>query len=339
MLLTVDRPTGFCVAAVSRFRLSTESPLGEHTPAIVTLVGVGTDDQGADSNEPHGNALPATPEAGGEPPRSLFRYRPASDLEKGFCDQLLLTHQLYFPSVEQLNDPFELDPARSLKIDERQRLAYEKRIRQNGFANSSRADWKRMRDLFRRRAQDAEFIKDSWVKQRLRYGILSMSQTPSHELMWAHYAGSHQGFCVELCRGPREWRAHLLPMRVEYSRQRPSVALAELMPIVPGAPHAAHEFVRKTFLTKSYEWQYEQEWRIVRDTPRKCAVIPASAIVSLTLGARMRLRDRYHCAHLALLRDPPLPLYEMTVDSTLFALNRIPVDLSEIRRLARHHPA
>lgn len=88
-------------------------------------------------------------------------------------------------------------------------------------------------------------------------GVFCMTAAHDSLLMWAHYADKHRGFVIEFNRehaffnrkrGPNDEFNQLLP--VFYSQTRPNDFLVNMD-------------VTSVFLTKSKDWSYEQEWRIL----------------------------------------------------------------------------
>ena len=71
--------------------------------------------------------------------------------------------------------------------------------------------------------------------------------------MWAHYADSHRGICLEFAvRSDPTFFTEALPVR--YEDQYPSFNHFS---------STKQERSEKSFLTKSKHWEYEQEYRIV----------------------------------------------------------------------------
>jgi tetratricopeptide (TPR) repeat protein len=139
----------------------------------------------------------------------------------------------------------------------------------------------------------AQFIRPQ-VGDRL--GVLSLTERPDNLLMWAHYAGQHTGFLIEL-DGRHEFfdqagasnELHWCLLPVSYAHERPAVGWT------------AYE---RALLAKSLEWEYEQEWRMIvplgESVLRKAARIldaggdqvhlfelPPQCIRGLVLGCRM----------------------------------------------------
>jgi len=90
-------------------------------------------------------------------------------------------------------------------------------------------------------------------------GVLALSEVNNSLLMWAHYSYSHEGFVIgfnsesswfDMKRSSHDELRHL--RKVVYSSNRPSGPLLTFNGV-------------DLFLTKSFEWEYEQEWRIMRE--------------------------------------------------------------------------
>lgn len=124
-------------------------------------------------------------------------------------------------------------------------------------------------------------------------GIFCLSEKRDNELMWSHYADSHQGFVVEFDSDSAFFNQKKTDVdefrymrKVEYSDHRPSITLNKIEDFTP-------------FLTKGSQWSYEAEWRIMFALADATQVIeqpqsniylfqfPADALRSITFGHRM----------------------------------------------------
>ncbi|MEY2521298.1 MAG: hypothetical protein QOF24_3057 [Verrucomicrobiota bacterium] len=125
-------------------------------------------------------------------------------------------------------------------------------------------------------------------------GIFCLTEDPTNLLMWAHYADHHRGVVIEFDethtffnqrKGPQDDLRHF--RKVNYTDVRPSVFLSLSDAI-------------QVFYTKSCEWEYEREWRLI--TPLTDAAIqdenpggppialfelPSEALVGVTTGCRI----------------------------------------------------
>jgi Protein of unknown function (DUF2971) len=89
-------------------------------------------------------------------------------------------------------------------------------------------------------------------------GIMCLSEIPDSILMWGHYTDCHRGFVIgydsdhpffSKRRGPDDEFGFL--RQVVYQRQRPQITLSDT-----SSP--------AWFNTKSDQWTYEKEWRMLR---------------------------------------------------------------------------
>lgn len=125
-------------------------------------------------------------------------------------------------------------------------------------------------------------------------GILSLTTDPKNLLMWAHYAQSHQGLVIELDGTHSFFNQRHHPSdefgylrEVMYQAERPQIVISELEDLAP------------ILLTKSEEWRYEAEWRMLRPLTGMAEVgeyrgekiylfaLPPSCIKRVILGYRM----------------------------------------------------
>jgi hypothetical protein len=95
-------------------------------------------------------------------------------------------------------------------------------------------------------------------------GVFSLSYNPLCELIWAHYGGSHRGFCVgyELPK-LTEFEPNLhYCIDVQYSDTSPILRPEQLF-----SATTPKTIVQKILGVKSSPWQYEQEVRVVTTPP------------------------------------------------------------------------
>jgi hypothetical protein len=96
--------------------------------------------------------------------------------------------------------------------------------------------------------------------QITKIGIYSMSKDPLSPVMWASYAASETGFCIgydiECLK-----KYHLAPLNVhecmvEYQETRPLISMSDIKQT---------NLLSKLYATKSMNWQYEKEIRLIYD--------------------------------------------------------------------------
>ncbi|MDQ3537145.1 MAG: DUF2971 domain-containing protein [Bacteroidota bacterium] len=124
---------------------------------------------------------------------------------------------------------------------------------------------------------------DNVINRGKEIGIYSLSATYNHELLWAHYANSHKGFCIEydldmLLESYPTNKVYSFP--IKYSKTPPEVGISDI------SDKEGISIVRKLVGNKSKKWEYEKEYRIIIDKSGEHAY-NFSAIKAIYFGLRM----------------------------------------------------
>ncbi len=100
-------------------------------------------------------------------------------------------------------------------------------------------------------------------KMRSQIGILCLCENHRNILMWSHYARNHEGFVVgfeshdEFFKHKRDEPFEIGHLRsVDYVKRRPSIHID----MIKNPELKTPDFI----FSKSLDWSYEREWRIVR---------------------------------------------------------------------------
>ena len=211
-------------------------------------------------------------------PRFLYKYRRATPHH---LEPLILESTFYLSSREQFNDPFDARCVVTVNGDWRKRAERLSAMKRNARAGGAKMNLgvqhRRELDrdmLDRERAQIR--AQRAYDKNAGEYGIYSMAETPRSLLMWAHYAESHTGVCLGFyVPADPEVFAEALPVR--YSDSYPTIEWTDF--------DRANAI--QSLLTKSKEWEYEQESRILlaHSAFRRLPVAQAS-LATVIFGAR-----------------------------------------------------
>ncbi|MFJ5457792.1 DUF2971 domain-containing protein [Pectobacterium sp. CHL-2024] len=114
-------------------------------------------------------------------------------------------------------------------------------------------------------------------------GIISLSESYNNPLMWAHYANEHKGLVVEFDFNESFFESSIrtnngkasrfghnvlgfcyeYPEKVNYQRELPNFSRSELSAPDSINEHHWKKFFKTILFTKSIDWIYEQEQRIV----------------------------------------------------------------------------
>lgn len=184
-----------------------------------------------------------------------YKYRANLADEKGKCRDTdsLIKGELYAPKMKDLNDPFE------------------------GSVELPNAD-----------------SEDYWVtpllQQSYSAGVYSMSKRkegeeyPCNELLWAHYANSHKGFCIEYDLDKLD---ACITDGIDY---RINVVYQENKPTI-SPDEQTDKKIEKAFSTKSLAWIYENEFRLIFSSSG-VKKIAFEAIRAIYFGLNMPLAER-----------------------------------------------
>lgn len=241
------------------------------------------------------------------PPSSLYKYFDPDRIS--FLDNLLVR---YSP-LGAFNDPFEGRPSvTSLMNRTELKDSIDQIFEQELFKKYSKlpaiyrsqrsfADYRiplqsRIGALVPQVLQQVDSLTNPFMGRLNRIfdaniGVFCLSEVRDSLLMWAHYAKTHTGFVVEFDsthdhfnarRSEHDEFGFLRP--VDYRKDRPRGILLDS--------------IEGLFTVKSSEWEYEQEWRILRPLDQADEAlpaepfafhlyrIPAAAIKSVIIGAR-----------------------------------------------------
>lgn len=95
-------------------------------------------------------------------------------------------------------------------------------------------------------------------------GILSLTDDPFNELMWAHYAGNHKGFVIGLDSESTFFRPK--PGEPRMCGELMNVLYTDTTPVVYVEPGKL-DIPKELFFVKTTKWAYEREWRMIKYLP------------------------------------------------------------------------
>lgn len=209
---------------------------------------------------------------------SLYKYRAFNE----YSLQSLINEVAWFSKPIDFNDPFDCGiQIDDLKVKESIQGAVKHIYAELGKAPPEISD----EDFFVKDEDKKAFndFKESISNLLQSGGIFSMSEVNDNILMWAHYADSHRGFCIEYARTP----SNLLGMQaepVQYEDKMPSLSIQDVT--------SEGKNFDKLWLTKSNHWKYEEEWRLIYSEGGKAFQFPCE-IKSVIFGLKMSKQNRY----------------------------------------------
>lgn len=187
-----------------------------------------------------------------------YKYRSNIDIRQDTFS--LLKHEIYAPTLEQLNDPFEKTIIHFLKKQSKE--------------SSQLGEVSKLLEIIEK-----------------NIGIYSLSLKdmavgfPNNELMWSHYANAHKGFCIEYDTAML-MDNYLIPKVVH---QTP--VLYDLIDIPKIATLKGMDMINSLLSIKSTAWSYENESRLIFDAFGRKEYNPA-ALKAVYFGMRMKQEER-----------------------------------------------
>jgi hypothetical protein len=183
----------------------------------------------------------------------MYRYK-YLPLDEGSL-KILTEGTLKFTCPLEFNDPFDCMPSYDpASIDNLDKIRPDLIKQAGAYHKLSPAKRLQRKGVFvqniRRAVESGDFAKGLISK----LGVLSLSRIPTNILMWSHYADHHKGFVVELripMDAPHHHLYRVVPQPVEYLVSRPTFSLGTGCDI------------NGYFFTKSLDWKYEQEERVL----------------------------------------------------------------------------
>lgn len=251
-------------------------------------------------------------------PASVYKYYSDNDLNIN----ALKTNRMWYSAPSVFNDVFDCD----VTVDEDK--LFKSILQSYPGMQGVRAGsplWKEMKAQAR---SSAKGMRELFAQMRSEMGIACLSESDDSLLMWAHYANNHYGMCVEYELMEINRQLKFTPIPIIYSEGR--ACLDSLN------PDTVERDTTKVFLesltTKSLEWRYEKEWRIIRDdgacgdrwdAEKKGALLDMIRPTSVTLGCMAKQEFSQEVEDYC--KDNQVNLYKMERDPNAYRLKKIPI--------------
>lgn len=149
--------------------------------------------------------------------------------------------------------------------------------------------------------------------------ISCFSEINDSKLMWAHYADSYSGFCIEYDFKKMEDISFLKSFgKVIYSDKRP----------VESKYDSCHEYGKAILGTKASCWKYEREWRTINILPYEVlptksypVVFAKPAITAIYLGCN--IKENIQDEIIDFYQKTDVPVYKMQLNKDEFSFSFI----------------
>jgi len=210
------------------------------------------------------------------PPSHLYRYRLANET---VLRPILEKNVLYFASPNRFNDPHDCCvPAVFFKSEDDIRVYCDRLLREKLPTMPTHERHQRIEQLILNRGW--EKVAAQVQNEIDNAGMLCLTENWDNARMWDNYADSGRGVCLEFLAWDDNGLTAfgLNSFSITYSDSRGYNILGD-----------PWEQAKTILLTKSPEWSYENEWRIIfRNRPGQCTVgnilFPPEFMTSLIFG-------------------------------------------------------
>lgn len=258
-----------------------------------------------------------------KPPLSLYKFRV---LNKTSHKDILTSNLLSFPSPDNFNDPF--DSAIPIHYDQGSKqeiISYWEEYLKISRPDLNRKQRKGEAINFYREIQKGGGRRAVEIQERIipsMVGVFSLSGNYKSILLWSHYSDSHKGFCVgfNVMRLKRFCQKRFIDLEETISLEE--VNYSEKYPFIDAYRMSSDERLKYQLLTKSPEWQYEKEYRLIWfKGAKKKLRIDDGIIKRVILGCKMTQADKDEIISILKDRKNKVYLYQAKKREDAFKLD------------------
>jgi hypothetical protein len=200
-------------------------------------------------------------------PRYLYKYRMINER----IDSLFLNNELYFSAPSGFNDPFDSKVLFLLDGTEENKQQYAERVLKDSYP---KLPPEKIEEVLQK-IKGTPLTKEDIYSLIEKLGIFSLSEDKESLLMWSHYADSHRGICLGFDVRANDFFKRA--MSVVYETEYPLINLYK----------ASDNDRIKVLLTKSNDWSYEKEWRIIELKGKGVYTYPSICLKEVILGCKI----------------------------------------------------
>jgi hypothetical protein len=261
---------------------------------------------------------------------SLFRYVSMRGIAWELLEKTLLTNALPLSRTVDLNDPFDSNP---VIVDDTIPSDISDFAKELLTLQGIPADFEKLHVVYpdeRRVPKEQleerakQFFQTQMEARNKQCHIASFSRRISSELQWSHYAEGYKGLAYHFVTQPVEGSGFSHLRTVRYANQRPIVLLSELMDQIKSLRTSSFvqgwlSFEQRSFLTKSLEWAYEEEERILKQGVSEISFLERE-LVSIIIGPRFPESDVARLRTIIGKRNRPVKLFRAQSSPTSYAV-------------------
>ena len=246
-------------------------------------------------------------------PASLYKYYSDTSLNL----DSIKSNRMWYSSPIHFNDVFDCE----ITTDEKK--LFESTLEMCPNVQKVRIGSPIWKNLKAETKKSAKEMQNLFTRMRFGIGVSCLSELDDSLLMWAHYANNHRGMCVEYDLLEISSQLKFTPVPIVYSEER--VCFNSLNTTTVGRDTT--KMFLESLTTKSPEWSYEKEWRIIRedsacgelwDADKQGALLDMIQPSSITLGCMAR--PEFEKEITALCNEKKIDLFKMQKDTQKYRL-------------------
>jgi len=226
--------------------------------------------------------------------RHLYHWQPFDDVYEAYLSDMLNSNRIYCSNPANFNDPWDGKPFFNTSILDcpwqfKKFINWSVEIAKKNTSMTT-SDIDLMRQSFLNSPKSAKPVIEKMcadIQQEIsrKYRVYCLSPNPLNQLMWAHYADSHRGICIEFS------------LKNEVMCQAIACEYMSSYPFIPIYSSNERDNQRM-ILSKSKVWAYENEYRLIAEefdplskpiisvTNNNFLDIPVGLITSIIVGCQ-----------------------------------------------------
>jgi hypothetical protein len=221
--------------------------------------------------------------------RKLYKYQSINK----FTISALKQKGLWASSPSSFNDPFEFR-LKDISIGNDNDLKGIEEIRKMNLRFSDYSDF-----------ELAEIAKVELQQKMNEFGVICFSESNDNMLMWSHYSDNHFGICLGFeFEDTNETGVY----KVKYEKSYPVLDFQNIWHI---------EGMAKIILTKSIDWAYESEWRLISTSCNEIKKYPVK-LTEVIFGCRISTENEKQI--MEILNDDGLNYYYAELDDEKYQI-------------------
>jgi len=280
---------------------------------------------------------------------TLYKYMSLAGQRLEYAEDMLERNRIFLSRPDDFNDPFDCQYKQVFNATREERIGRFVRVllkSEPGLPEDQAHERvaQKLKEMgpegLRRWEQDGKQWEESYQRSRSKFRVYCLSRARDSVAMWSHYADGHKGICVGfravqgsdrsagfLCDSAGGGFAEgalcsadaLGVWKVHYGDSFPEVNYY--------AMDTDRKEMWKTILTKSAEWSYEKEWRVVdvHSPAEPKRMLPNGCISEVILGLRLSRLIRLGIIGLVKGAQPQAKVLDARIRPNEYALVIVPV--------------